>query len=388
MKDKNNIIIKLGVIIALFSLLLTLYARIAFDERILLNDIKAHAVFALRYWEGKVIMGTPILYATTMILSFCSTNITDITFVLCGLLAFATTIRFYLTQQYISKTYIAPNATLKSYWISVLSGLSLILIFSIPIPSLFLHNTFYLNNFTPNVWHNSTIIFLFPFAILLCYYSYKQLIAYSSKRDILIFILILLNLFIKPSFFFAFVCAYPLIMAIHYKFTKTFWRSMLPLGVGMLMLFFITQVIYDTDNSDGSGIQFCFLCVYKLRSSLIELPFTIVFSLLFPILYSILNRNKLKRNIGFWYILSLLIFAFFVFFIVAEQGRRYTDGNFYWQIVPCAWLFFVFTFLSLLKDIKEEGFLRKNKLLLAVYLIHVLMGFIYIARFLLFQTAS
>lgn len=385
MKASYHIIIKWGVILLLFALFFTLYSKIAFNANLLMNDIDKHAGIALRYWEGKKEVGAPILYALAMILSFSSKNVAEITLCFCILLAFATTLRFGLVQTYIQKLELCSNSLSKNYWLSVISGLSLIFIFAIPIATLVVRGWMYLGNFTPNVWHNSTTIFLFPFAILLYYNSYKQFDSYSPRRDITIFILILLNLYIKPSFFFAFACAYPLIMLYQYRFSKTFWRAMLPLVGGVVALALISWVLYNPNNETGSGITLSWFTFYKAYNPLLALPFALILSILFPILYIVYNRKKLKYNLMFWYTALLFLISFLIFAFISESGPRSWDGNLYWQIVPSVWLLFAFTFISLLKDIKREGMIRKNKLLLLIYSLHIVSGIAYLVRAIIFD---
>jgi hypothetical protein len=65
----------------------------------------------------------------------------------------------------------------------------------------------YLSKFVPLVWHNSTTILLFPFAILLFWKQLKMLDTkneISAKEIAVINILVVLNLLIKPSFIFAY----------------------------------------------------------------------------------------------------------------------------------------------------------------------------------------
>jgi len=44
---------------------------------------------------------------------------------------------------------------------------TLLFVFSLPSVQVFTNKFYYLGQFTPNVWHNSTTIFLMPFALLL-----------------------------------------------------------------------------------------------------------------------------------------------------------------------------------------------------------------------------
>lgn len=185
-----------------------------------------------------------------------------------------------------------------------------------------------------------------------------------------------------------FVGAYPLMMLLRYKFSKIFWKSLFPVLLGGIFLLIQYWFIYQTANEsvadkDHSGIGFGLFSLYRKVIGLTSLPLGIVSSLFFPLLYSVLNLKKLKTSTIYLYTVLLLAFSFLVYALIYEVGPRFFHGNFYWQIIPSTWLMFFIVLLSLLKDIKEEGFTTKNKILLAAYTLHVVSGIVYIGRILI-----
>lgn len=378
---------KFFTIAAVFTLIFILYRLIADAMPIPAeNDIYAHAVIAKNILTGEwSIFSRPfIMYFLAILLSLFSKNIFTILTAICLLLTIATTIRFYISQKeiYRIKVYSDPS---KNYIFSTIIGLSLIFIFAIPLFTYLKSGTFYIGNFTPNVWHNSTTIFLMPFTILLYIQACKQIESYNTKRDILILAYIFLNIFIKPSFFFAFVCAYPLMMLLKYKFSKIFFKSLFPLLVGIILLILQYWLMYFINDEDisgeaGSGIGFGFFTVYRISMGLRFLPISILGSLLFPITYSILNFKKLKNSRLYLFSVLLIVFAIFIYATTYETGPRFFHGNFYWQIIPCVWILFFVLIIELSKDIKKHGFTVKNKVLIGIYLIHVISGISYVLR--------
>jgi hypothetical protein len=217
--------------------------------------------------------------------------------------------------------------------------------------------------------------------------SYKQLQKFDAKRNWFILLLVVLNLVVKPSYFLVFICAYPLMLLIQYGLRKQFWLSILPLVAGMIILIIQYIVIYRISGpaaNDSSSVVF--LPFYKnpeLNQDMINIPFAMVFSLLFPILYTALNINKLYNNKFFIYTVFTYIFSVLIFFCISETGRRASHGNYYWQIVITTWICFFVALLSLLKDFKMEGKTTKNIVLISIFGIHVLIGIIYFIRILI-----
>lgn len=380
--NKNKIILPL-LLLFLFAAYYALLKVIPTDY----NDIHDHAAFARDMCTGKIpYTGNFLVYMLVNIFSFFTANVTFTEISLCLLLAFAGTYRYHLSLNKINEVLKVETKTNQLY--SLLLVLSMLFVFVIPIPGYFLGDYYmYIGSYSPTVWHNSTILFLFPFALMLFDLSYKQLQAFDTKRNWLILLLIALNLFIKPSFFLVFICAYPIMLLVQFGLRKNFWLSILPLVAGMVILVAQYVVIYKISGpaaNDSSSVVF--LPFYKnpeLNEDMINIPFAMIFSLLFPILYTTLNIKKLYKSKLFIYTLISFVFSVLIFFCISETGRRASHGNYYWQIVITAWLCFFVALLSLLKDFKTEGITTKNTILISVFGIHVLAGIVYFIRILI-----
>ncbi|MGA2405365.1 MAG: hypothetical protein ABSF81_01265 [Bacteroidales bacterium] len=371
------------VIPVIFLLFFTFYLLI---DRFVEQDFITHASFARQMLTGeRTNAGDFLFFWLVNIFSFFSTEVAPSEISLCFLIAAATTFRYYLSQKHIYNLFNEAYNNVRIYWISVFIALSLMFVFVIPIPSYFVHHgQFYFKNFVPNIWHNSTTIFLFPFALMLFGLSNEQLNAFNLKRNVWMFVLIFLNVFIKPSYFFVFACVFPIFLFIKYRLKKQFWYGMLPVVIGLLLLVLEYWIIYKTPNpadKEISSVVFHPFYFYTLRSALLFLPSSLFFSLLFPICYVFLNFTKLKKILLFWFTFSSFIVSVLIFLLIAESGPRAGGGNFYWQIVICTWLCFFISLASLIKDFNREGLTGKNKFLFSVYSLHVLMGLIYFVRF-------
>ena len=217
--------------------------------------------------------------------------------------------------------------------------------------------------------------------------SYKQLQVYDAKRNGWILLLIALNLFIKPSFFFVFICAYPVMLLYKYRFRKEFWFSIIPVFLGGVLLIGQYIIIYKINTQvikDTSSVVFMpFWKNPELREDIINIPVSMFFSLLFPLTYFILNFRKLIQNQLFWYTFLSFAVSVLIFFFISESGPRASHGNFYWQIVITTWLCFFVALVALLKDFKSEAKSVKNSVLIFLFGIHTVMGGIYLAKILI-----
>jgi len=379
--NKNKIIFPL-LLLFLFSAYYAILKVVPADY----NDIHDHAAFARQMSTGEIpYTGNFLVYLLVNIFSFFTANVTFTEVSLCLLLAIAGTYRYHLSLEKINEV---TGAETNKSWFNILLAISMLFVFVIPIPGYFLGDYYmYIGSYAPNVWHNSTILFLFPFALILFDLSYQQLQAFDSKRNWLILLLITLNLFIKPSYFLVFICAYPLMLLIQYGFRKQFWLSILPLVAGMMILIIQYIVIYKiTGPAANDSSSVVFLPFYKnpeLNEDMINIPFAMFFSLFFPLLYSTLNIKKLYKNRLFLYTFLSFVFSVLIFFLISETGRRASHGNYYWQIIITTWLCFFVALLSLLKDIKKQGKTLKNKLLFSIFFIHVLIGVVYFVKILI-----
>ncbi|MEI6555566.1 MAG: hypothetical protein WCL70_08270 [Paludibacter sp.] len=379
MKSKNKYILPI-LFLFLFAAFYALLKVIPADY----NDMHDHAKFARDMCIGKIpYTGNFLVYLLVNVFSFFTAGVKATEMALCGLLALAGTYRYYLTLNKIKN----PLDDKRMDWLAVVAAISMLFIFVIPVPGYFLGDYYmYIGTYTPNIWHNSTLLFLFPVALLLFELSFRQLQEFDGKRNYWIFLLIALNLIIKPSYFFVFICVYPLMLLYKYKLKKEFWLGIFPVFLGGILLIGQFIIIYKINTQvikDTSSVVFMpFYRNPELREDMINIPISMFFSLLFPLIYTIINFRKLIQNQLFWYTFLSFVVSVLIFFFISESGPRASHGNFYWQIVITTWLCFFVALLALLKDLKTERKSVKNIVLLALFGIHTLMGIIYFVRIL------
>lgn len=264
-------------------------------------------------------------------------------------------ITFYVLQR---------NTNVHFYW-AVLGALALLFIISLPSYH-FLQGYFYLGNFVSNVWHNTTIIFVMPVAMLLFYYSILK--NKEETSHFLTILLIILNAIIKPSFLFVLIPLWGIFALIELRQKISFNRYMLYIITTLLIIVLQAYIIYALNvgslQQEKSGITIGFLHFYKLAfpNAEIKLLFALVAGYLFPFLYLIASREYRafcslhqlhKLSIGTLALIScwlLVIFSMLIFVFISESGPRATHGNFYWQIVPSTYLLYLTTFVLFLKN--------------------------------------
>jgi len=383
---------EIGFYFILFFFFLIIYLLIGGT---LSSDMPAHAKYARQLLTGEKQTGFRDLFFWLInLFSGFSQNKVLSGLSLCFLISLASILKSYLTFQSIEGLLQKEGLKdkLSNFKISIFVSISLVFVFSIPIPNYLVNGYYFMGGFPSNVWNNSTTIFLFPFALLLFDLSFKQLSAFSVKRNIYIFILVLINILIKPSYFFVLILSYPILLFIKYKLTKTFWLAVLPLlfGASLVIFQFIDifsgQLTVATNSSiievsNKSTVAFMPFSFYSEVGEIWELPFTFIFAYLFPLFYFVLHYKILKNNTLVLYTFISIFISIFIYLTLTELGPRRLHGNFQWQIIITSWIcFFVFIKL-LISDIIHDGWNKKNRLLFSLYSIHVLSGILYLIKY-------
>jgi hypothetical protein len=300
------------------------------------------------------------------------------------LLALAVCLKFYFTLIILKENIIKLK-------INELIALSMAFVFAFNLPSISLiYGNLYRYNYAMTSWHNSTIIFLLPFALMLFYFLFSKEL--NRKNIIITFILILLNISIKPSFIFVII---PILGFIVVKdfFLKSLTRKDLyfvAYGIFSVLLIFIQYyviyIIYQNQvkNVDKITIELTFIpftMFYKIK--LLNLPFALIFSYLFPIAYFISVHRRKITLINVLTIFSVII-AILIYFVVSETGIRRHHGNFYWQIIPSSFIIYLFTFISFIQNSESLSTERKS-LLKTIFALNVLFGIAYLVKIFLFK---
>ena len=235
-----------------------------------------------------------------------------------------------------------------------------------------------------NVWHNSTTLLLMPFALLLFYESFMFLeeANFSKRKVLVICLLILVNALIKPSFLFAFVPAFFIIVIFFYRNDRK------KVMISTTLCFYATLCvvaeylyiyIYNLNiNSDG-GISLSFIYIWRLYSNTILLD--IVTGLSLPITVFVLFYKKVISKRIYLYSVLLFIMALLIYLFVQESGSRATHANFGWQVIICNYILFLVSTCIGLEHVEEKGINNKKSLLFfIIFILHFISGILYLVK--------
>lgn len=244
----------------------------------------------------------------------------------------------------------------------------------------------YLGKFTPTIWHNSTLIAVFPFCILLVKESLAWIETKNIKKIPILIGLGVLIMLIKPSFLFCFIPALPIFTYLQNPKEKSQIAFAIGIALILLLLLYLEKIwIFDLDPMIAK------MYTVEERSEVTINPFRVhlhfskepIFDFLtsFPttIIFLIFWGKKAFKSNLFGFSLLLLGFALAVYFIFSETGFRELHGNFYWQI-PIALFFHYLSMVILVvkKFLNDEKKGTPAIVLFGIfYLIQFTFGLIY-----------
>jgi hypothetical protein len=363
--------------VLVFFILLYIFYYMTF---VISTDIILHVQFIKDFaLYNKPIQVNFLYYYIVYFFSFFSHKTSSLLTISVYVLTIITFLKFYIVKKII----ISEINHHKNYVTA--SIVSFLLLFSFSLPSFFINNNYnYLLRFTPNIWHNSTTIFVMPFVILLFWISIKQLENYKTSRLYWITLLIILNIVVKPSFLFVYILVYPIFLLQKYKFQKLFWINLLPIIISLALILIEYSLIYKpSGSSEQSSITFDFFKFYYewggvTKGYEVFLIFVSAFlsSFLFPIVLIIKNRFLLK-SVKIQFVWVALILAISISVCLIETGERMGHGNFLWQNYMISFLLFMVSSLELVKLIEKNNYnFNQYKFEIIAFLLHF-FGLIY-----------
>ena len=243
----------------------------------------------------------------------------------------------------------------------------------------------YLGNIPSNIWHNSTEIFLMPFALFLFWRTYKLLdnSNYSIKEIIIICVLVFINASIKPSFIFCYVVAFPILALLKHRFNKEFFMKIIPVILGIIFIIILKNYVYSSsiyNPMDESSIKIAPFHVWAYFTKN-NISLSLISSVFFPICFFLVYYKKIKNNLIIRYSTILFVSSLLIFILLSETGRREFHGNFMWQTIVCNYILFtccISVFVKLIMDkVKIE---KKDIIIFSIFCLHSLSGIIYIIK--------
>lgn len=217
----------------------------------------------------------------------------------------------------------------------------------------------YLGVFTSNPYHNITYMATRPFAIL-AFFLYAGILDYYEERtDLKEFILfglsLLLTTMTKPSYTLILVSTAGLVML--YRLFRKKWKNFKrSFYLGLTFVPTFIDLLYqfggvfgaDSKAGESGGIGFGIGSVWKLYTN--NIPFAIVLALGFPLLVLLFHIKEIKRNTLYRFSWAQLIISAMEFFLLYENGRRFSHANFSWGYMHGIFFVFVTSLILLMED--------------------------------------
>jgi len=365
-----------------------------------MSDIQLHSKAVQQINLGQSSYPSNFIYYLILnTFSFFSTDINMIVLTSCFILSFTVLLKYIVTKKILKSCFIRSNifiAEKKLYLIVACIACCLILFY--PIQDFYgaiILRKYYYGKIVPNIWHNPTTMSVFPFAILLFWKQLKVLESdkpISGKAILTIIMLIVINIFIKPSFFIVFTPVTLIFILKKHKLSVEFIKNTIPIITGLILLYFMHKMIYTLDlgNYNNSSGKIALAKPFEAWTYFVPLwyiPISFVHSLALPILYIILYRKEVFKNKMINYSLILTVFGFLISIFLIEEGSRKFHGNFMWQNIICSYLLIMSISAAMaVKFFTEERCTIKFKVLSVIFILHALSGIIYIIK--MFVTGS
>ena len=363
------------------------FAAIFFGSLILSNisDLYLHIVYTEMMAKGELLPPPSFLYYLTVYtVVLFNANLGLLMASGAFILALSVTAKLIVTRLFFTEIYqdICKDSQAPA---KVASFFSLLLIVAFSLPT----DTPFLGQIPPNVWHNSTTIFLMPFALAAFWLSYRQLCEQKPNRITLLTLICVLSLLAKPSFFMVFVIAYPLMLLKRFGFKKQLWQNLIPVFIGFIVLVSMYYLIYffNYGNVGGSKANVIFNPFYVWSAYSSNIPRSLLASLVFPATYLALYPKDIFKHILLQYSVVCYLIALSIFALLSESGPRMLHGNLCWQAIVFSYILFVCSSIFFAEKIEKYGMVSWRNIVIALaFLSHIVAGIFYIKYF--FQTIS
>lgn len=367
-----------------FGLTLLLYLLL-FQRRVLL-DITAQVQTLVKVCQGEVALPpTAMFYAFTWLTAFGQCD-----FVLLMGGAAITLAVFGLAKWWITRYVFEDHFGEKSNAFGWLA-LALAFVCSLPTADWWIKGYYIAGQPSPNYWMNGTLAVSYPFAIVLFWQSYRQLLKPSSTWWRWQLLLIVLLVCSKPSYLFVFGLVYPVfLVAKHFRNPGILFAHLAPLALAGILLaieyylvFIHPKSVYVRDFNRGqvSGVDFRLLEVWRLYSS--NIPVSVLAAIVFPLSVALSYWAELRRSLLFWYAwagfgVSLAISAAFM-----QTGAEYYNWSFRFQHYIAAYLLFLVSVLFVWEKVRLNVNCLKEKKMwwcVGMFALHLVSGIFYLTK--------
>jgi hypothetical protein len=304
-------------------------------------DIPLHVKMLYRACsEGRSIPANFGFYGLVYLLSGLDCNYRHLLLIGLPVLGLAWGGTVYLSAR-MSGELLAPSESTDDRTQSKVLLVAVLSCFIFPLPVSF---SSYLPGLLPaNVYHNSTIICSFPFAVWAFVLGLKRLRTANQadwQADYKLTAILCIGLIFKPSYAFAFIPAYSLLYAYQVRFKLgALWRLALP--VLPVLLLIGAQLWWTSTHQDSnmdtheSHVSIAFPAgwrTYVPQFTVGRMFACFITSFALPIL-AYLARPQWLARLSHQFALLSIATAMAVFMLFYETGERAIHGNFVWQVI-------------------------------------------------------
>lgn len=243
-----------------------------------------------------------------------------------------------------------------------------------PILNPFRPQDIYLGQIAPNLWHNPTAVFAWPFAIVL-FLAALQFLQHRRRRALIaVGILFLLNTIAKPNFVLAFGPVFSIACLYRFGFSRRSLAEQMILAPTVFLL--AGQALWMSHAHPGAESTIVIAPLVAWRNYSRWIPLSILRSIAFPLAYIALRPDRLRdsgRLTLAWFTLgSALAWAL----LFAESGPRTRDFNFIWGAHLALYIVFVATIMDYLSSPAR----KMETFLWVLFGLHLLSGALYFLK--------
>ena len=245
-------------------------------------------------------------------------------------------------------------------------------------------NSMYIGQLPPNVFHNSTIVYLMPFALVLFWFSAQYLRTADDRSLLGVALGGVLNVAAKPSFVFPLLVVFPLLALRRFRITPAMWKAAGACALIVLALFIqylyiykggATEKIYASAGFGGEATSHVRIDPFRVWSHFSpNIPLSILVSLVFPLVAFAIYRRELMAYDLFRYAAALMGVSLVIFALLKETGVREFQGNFAWQAMVCNYMLFLVILIRLWALGVFDRLTRRSAAVVTTFGAHVVAG--------------
>jgi len=238
---------------------------------------------------------------------------------------------------------------------------------------------FYLGKFSPNAWHNPTLLLSWPFIILHFAGLLQCLNQPNFKRLCQVLFYLAVATVIKPNYTVALCGALPITLLLK-SFRSPAWIRAVILQLAVAVLVLLPQFAAFQAEENAVVVLAPFTIVSQ-RSGFI--PLTFLTSVAFPLIVAITLRRGLLGNQAFQLAALLFLVAAAQCYLLVESGpgRSALHGNWYWGAHATLFLLFLVSLAALWRATFGEA--RRDFGIYAcwgVFGLHVVTGVLWLTK--------